>query len=39
MFSILGQIGKALLPTLATIGGRLLSNSPVGSALKQFGKS
>ncbi len=39
MFGILGQIGKALLPTLMNVGGQLLSSSPIGTSLKKFGKS
>lgn len=39
MLSVLGQIGKALIPQLLTIGGNILQNSSLGSSLKKFGRS
>ena len=36
MLAVLGQVGKALLPQLATLGGNLLGNSRIGSSLKKF---
>jgi phosphatidylserine synthase len=34
MLSILGQIGKAILPNLITIGGRMLGNTSIGSTIR-----
>lgn len=39
MFAALGQIGKALLPELLTLGSNMLSSSRLGSTLKKFGNS
>lgn len=39
MLSILGSIGKSLLPTLATVGGQLLKASPIGSMVKAVANS
>lgn len=36
MLAALGQVGKALIPQLITIGGRAIGNSSLGDKFKRF---
>jgi hypothetical protein len=36
MLAVLGQVGKMLLPQLATMGAKILGNSGIGRSIKKF---
>lgn len=39
MLGVLGSIGKALIPTLMTVGGNLIKSSPLGGVIKAVANS